>query len=132
MSRQQSTPPQVIETLRAARKAAGFSQAAIGKMLGISPQQYSKYETGANELKSSTLLMLARTLDLGPADLGWTEPRGGQAVTFRPELRELATAWQRVKSDRVRKELLAAITAIAEEAEALGPLNSDGIVAAAE
>jgi transcriptional regulator with XRE-family HTH domain len=55
-------------TLRLYRKAAGLSQAELGRAAGVSFQQIQKYETGFNRLSVSRLFQLAATLGVEPSD----------------------------------------------------------------
>lgn len=52
------------ERLKAARKAAGFSQSAIAKLLFISQQAYAKYETGAASPNPETLAKITAILNV--------------------------------------------------------------------
>lgn len=55
--------------LRHIRNVRGLTQEDIGKVVGVSFQQIQKYERGTNRISSSTLILLARALDVSPADL---------------------------------------------------------------
>lgn len=52
------------ERLKAARKAAGFSQSAIARLLFISQQAYAKYETGAASPNPETLAKITAILNV--------------------------------------------------------------------
>lgn len=54
------------ERLEAARRAAGLSQAALGRMLGTTQQQVSTWEHGAAEPKLASRLALADALGVEP------------------------------------------------------------------
>ena len=49
------------------RKALGWSQLALAECVGVSWQQISKYETGANRVSAGRLAELARALNVTPA-----------------------------------------------------------------
>ncbi|HET6629076.1 MAG TPA: helix-turn-helix transcriptional regulator [Woeseiaceae bacterium] len=51
-------------TLRIARKAKGLSQRALARLVGVPQGHISKIENGAVDLRVSTLVELARALDL--------------------------------------------------------------------
>lgn len=53
------------ERLKAARKKAGLTQAAIAQKLHISPQSYAQYEHGSRKPKQDTLNKIADALQLG-------------------------------------------------------------------
>ena len=55
--------------LRRFREARGYSQATMGRAIGLSFQQIQKYESGANRLSASRLILLARALGVEPQDL---------------------------------------------------------------
>lgn len=59
----------VGERLRAARMAAGVSQAELGRLLGVSFQQIQRYERGVNRLPSYAFVALEARLGLAPASL---------------------------------------------------------------
>lgn len=65
--------PTVDETigarLKAKRLARGFTLQHLGGAVGLTYQQVQKYETGRNRVASSTLLALAKALDIHPMDL---------------------------------------------------------------
>lgn len=52
--------------IRAARIAAGMSQAILGSSVGISTQQMQKYETGKDRVAASTLQKIALALRVHP------------------------------------------------------------------
>lgn len=54
----------IVRTLRNAREARGLSQRALGARAGIPQSHISKIEKGAVDLRVSTLIELARVLDL--------------------------------------------------------------------
>lgn len=60
---QQSIQP-LTNALRAAREKKALSQRAFSAMLGIAQGRLSRIETGTTNLRASSLLELARALDL--------------------------------------------------------------------
>lgn len=56
----------LVETLREARRLKGLSQRDLSKKAGLTQAHLSRIESGAIDLKLSTLLELARLLDLEP------------------------------------------------------------------
>lgn len=55
--------------LKARRKAAGITQMAAADALGISWQQYQKYESGKNRLSASRLAAVAEIFRCSPLDI---------------------------------------------------------------
>lgn len=56
----------LIETLREARRLKGWSQRDLSEKAGLTQAHLSRIESGAIDLKLSTMLELARLLDLEP------------------------------------------------------------------
>ena len=54
----------LTDALRAAREKKTLSQRTFSAMLGIAQGRLSRIETGATDLRTSSLLELARALDL--------------------------------------------------------------------
>lgn len=66
------------DRLKAARQDADLTQAAIGLALGIPQKQYSRYETGANEMPLHYLVKVCQILGVSsdyllglPKGLSW-------------------------------------------------------------
>ena len=57
------------KNLRAQRQARGLSQEALGHACGLHRTEISLLERAAREPRLSTIVRLARALDLRPADL---------------------------------------------------------------
>ena len=54
------------EALKEARERKGLSQRALSALSGVGQYQISKFENGAIDLRLSSLIELARALDLEP------------------------------------------------------------------
>jgi transcriptional regulator with XRE-family HTH domain len=67
------------QRLRAYRLAAGMSQAAVGKHLGVTFQQIQKYEKGVNRLSGARLVAVMNLLHVKPEQLLGTDGGGGQS-----------------------------------------------------
>jgi transcriptional regulator with XRE-family HTH domain len=101
--------------LRTLRMAKDVSQAALGKLIGVSCQQIQKYEKGTDRIAASTLQVLAASLRVHPGSFfegDMTSPSGSVPDT-RPVSRQ-AEALQRISNDRLRKHLAALIDQLAE------------------
>lgn len=55
--------------LREIRFAAGMSQVALGKTIGVSFQQVQKYESATNRISASTLYEACQALDVTVASM---------------------------------------------------------------
>ncbi len=54
----------IVETLRARRRAKGLSQRDLGQRVGLPQSHVSKIEKGGTDIKLSSLVEMARALDL--------------------------------------------------------------------
>lgn len=54
----------IAERLKAARAAKGLSQRALAEQAGVPQSHISRIESGAVDLQTSSLIQLARALDL--------------------------------------------------------------------
>ena len=59
----------VGNNLKAARKAKGYTQSEVAKMLQKYQPDYSQYESGQIELDYSKIVFLCNLLDITPNDL---------------------------------------------------------------
>lgn len=55
---------QITKALRAAREGKGLSQRALARLAGVPQSHISKIESGAVDLRLSSLVEIARALDL--------------------------------------------------------------------
>lgn len=58
------TTDSIANILRTAREAKGLSQRALGRLAGVPQSHISKIESGAVDLRLSSLVELARVLDM--------------------------------------------------------------------
>ncbi|WP_269714143.1 helix-turn-helix domain-containing protein [Caulobacter sp. NIBR2454] len=113
--------------IRARRRAAGWSQAALGRRIGVSFQQVQKYESGANRVSAATLHALAAAFEVptasffdglsGPAAAAPARDLAAELLCV-PGGAELAEAFLAIRSPRVRSRLLALAGEIAGTAGA--------------
>lgn len=64
MKKSRFTEQQIARTLRQAREGKGLSQRALSRKAGVPQSHISKIESGAVDLRLSSLIELARVLDL--------------------------------------------------------------------
>lgn len=55
---------EIIEAIKSARKAKGLSQTSFGELIGVPQSHISKIEKGGVDIKLSSLIQIARALDL--------------------------------------------------------------------
>lgn len=56
----------IVEKLRAARKAKGLTQSALGAKMGLPQSHVSQIEAGKTDMRLSSFLEMARLLDMEP------------------------------------------------------------------
>jgi HTH-type transcriptional regulator / antitoxin HipB len=57
---------ELLETIRAQRRNHGLSQSRLGSITGMPQSQLARIETGASDVRLSTLTEIARALELEP------------------------------------------------------------------
>lgn len=119
--------------IRLRRQVLKMSQEKLGESLGVTFQQVQKYERGANRVGASRLYKLSQVLDvpigfffegIAGADVVDSVAEGEQPpITYdfvnSPDGQELITAFARIKSDSVKRQIieLARSFANAQDAE---------------
>ena len=58
------TLEEIVKTLKEARKKKGLSQKTLGNKVGLPQSHISKIERGEVDLQTTSLIQLARTLEL--------------------------------------------------------------------
>jgi len=122
--------------LRLARRLARLSQTEVGQMLGITFQQYGKYETGQNRISAVALHRLASHFQISTewfhasAD---QEPdaHGAHAVLIAPEAAMLLTRFEAIRGRDDRQLLLTLAARLAGRSEA-EPVTPRSTVASAD
>lgn len=101
-----------VRRLRAAR---GLSQTELGQAINVTFQQIQKYESGANRIAASTLVGIARALDVAPNELlmGDTALPAGAAspsvLLTTPGADALLAAYAKLGSETLRRAVLALV-----------------------
>lgn len=115
--------------IRVRRKELGISQERLAEAIGLTFQQVQKYERAANRVSASKLYEMARALKtnigyfyegLGDPATSANRPEGrnpSQEFLMTPEGLELAGAFPRIGSSRVRRRLLDLVRTMVEEEE---------------
>ncbi len=106
----------VGQRLRARRMVMGLSQTAVADKLGISFQQFQKYETGFNRIAAGRLYACAQLLDVAPEYFfeGLEGSDGGTPDETRSdEGTELARAYYSIDDPAQRLKVRKLVQAIA-------------------
>ncbi len=99
---------QIGEAIRVRRKGLGFTQADIADQVGISKQQFQKYEAGDSRLSAALLFRIAIVLGCSPQDLFPGRPKQRVAKVGHNDVMglQLKRAFERIRSKRERKMVL--------------------------
>jgi transcriptional regulator with XRE-family HTH domain len=118
--------------LRYRRLMMDFSQTYLAEQVGLSFQQFQKYEKGANRISASKLHEFAQILDV-PVSYFFedmptkikeaaqtTEPSldDSENPFSEPEVREFVQAYQKIPSGNLRKSIFQAVKAVAKSSAA--------------
>jgi transcriptional regulator with XRE-family HTH domain len=108
----------IAQRIKQRRLALGLSQMQVAAALGVTYQQFQKYEKGTNRVAGSRLQALAAALQMSIADLLGEE--GDDASLIIPELSRddyrLLAAFGKLPTD-MRKSLLGVVESLASEVE---------------
>jgi len=111
------------------REFLRLSQEKLGSQLDVSFQQVQKYENGKNRISVEQLLDIARILDTDPgffyaglansgaAQSGFSERQSAIYPEDSREGHELHTAFMRIKSKKVRRNIVDLVKAVADGAK---------------
>ena len=123
--RSSSIDAHVGARVRMRRLLLDMSQGDVAQKLGITYQQFQKYEAGINRISSSKLQQIADILQVAPSFFfeELPQPDGGDASS-RPEWRlmkfmatsegvSLAKAFRRVREPAVRRAIVMLVAEIA-------------------
>lgn len=115
------------QRVRARRIEIGMSQEKLANTLGVTFQQVQKYEKGVNRIAASRLFAIAGALDvpisrlfegIAPARQRGVAEEGGDIlheVLSTPEGAEAMALFGVIKSQRVRRRVVALVRAVADE-----------------
>lgn len=119
----QSVDLYVAARIAARRSAMGLSQAAVARRLGVSTQQFQKYETGANRISASRLSEIALCLGIPPGDLfpEAEQPRAAEdlfadsmrRMTATSDGQSVALAFPAIRDRAVRQAVARIVEALA-------------------
>lgn len=99
--------------LKLARKRVKYSQAELGRAVGITYQQVQKYESGVDRLSTSRLLQMARVMEIDPTELLPLHEGEGIAVALDDDALKLLADFKRIDDPAARRAAQQAVQAIA-------------------
>lgn len=118
--------------VRRLRVARGLSQTELGQAINVTFQQIQKYEAGTNRIAASTLLRIARALDVAPVELLTgdglpvaLDPAARPSLLSTPGAEALLAAYARLGSENLRRAVLSLVREMNGERGAPTPENSD-------
>lgn len=98
----------VVDEIRIAR---GLSRSDIGKHLGVSHQQSSKYLKGTNKISAAMLEKLAEILDVDITDILESKPSNNPVKRLALEMNR---EFEKIKSPEMQKKLADLIREVAK------------------
>ena len=105
------------KNIRTRRSLMGFSQAALGKHLGITFQQVQKYETGNNSVSPARLMQLSQIFSCGVAELFRELPPAGHEAALPDPSRKaihLIENFERIDDAILQKQICDLVRSIAD------------------
>lgn len=85
------------------RLQAGWSQERLSEQIGVSPQQFQKYETGKNMMNTEKLQLAAQALSV-PIQALFTEPEEKMPVGVSEQL--LLDSYRTIPSEKLKENIL--------------------------
>lgn len=85
------------------RLQAGWSQERLSEQIGVSPQQFQKYETGKNMMNTEKLQLVASALSV-PIQALFTEPEEKMPVGVSEQL--LLDSYRTIPSEKLKENIL--------------------------
>lgn len=109
------------QTIRLGRKRAGKSQEEAAGFLGVSFQQFQKYEKGTNRIPMDRLFSLSKYLGIPQSEIFRTGEMSSEQKKLRDsldslggrEFQDLIEVWTQIKDRRIRMKTLELIKNIA-------------------
>ena len=89
--------------LRTLRQQAGWSQERLSEMIGVSPQQFQKYESGKNMMNTEKLQMVANALSI-PIQALFTDTDENIPVGVSEQL--LLDSYRAIPNQRLQENIL--------------------------
>ena len=97
--------------LRYYRQKAGLSQERLSELVGVSPQQFQKYETGKNMLNTEKLQLVAQALSI-PVQALFTEQNEDIPVGVSEQL--LLCAYRAIPNRKLQENILEIVVSVSK------------------
>jgi transcriptional regulator with XRE-family HTH domain len=106
---------EIAKRIRALRLERGLTQVELGNFLGVTFQQFQKYERGVNRVSAGRLQRIASVLDVpvtffftGVHEQGTTNGSSDSEFDFfqKGDTLQMARAYSRIKERSIRRTLL--------------------------
>lgn len=94
---------EIGQRLRMLRQQAGWSQERLSELIGVSPQQFQKYESGRNMMNTEKLQMVASSLSI-PVQALFSEPEESMPVGVSEQL--LLDSYRAIPNKRLQENIL--------------------------
>lgn len=98
--------------IRQLRRSCGMAQQEAADQLGISYQQFQKYETGQNRISAASLELLAEVFKV-PVDRFFIKPSPLDYSLDKVSMR-LIRLYESIRNDKLQRHLLASAEIFAE------------------
>jgi len=105
---------QIGEKIRKLRLTKGLSQKDLAKYVGVTYQQIQNYEKGKSKIPVDRLIRIAEVLEVS-LDYFLKEFNNNHDKVPESELALLNTYYKSISSEKVRKQILSLLRALAEE-----------------
>jgi len=105
---------QIGEKIRRLRLTKGLSQKELANYVGVTYQQIQNYEKGKSKIPVDRLIKIAEALEVS-LDYFLKEFDNNHEKVPESELALLKTYYKSISSERVRKQILSLLHALAEE-----------------
>lgn len=89
--------------LRMLRQQAGWSQERLSELIGVSPQQFQKYESGKNMMNTEKLQQVANALSI-PIQALFSETNDSLPVGVSEQL--LLDSYRAIPNQRLQENIL--------------------------
>jgi len=98
--------------LRMLRQQAGWSQERLSEQIGVSPQQFQKYETGKNMMNTEKLQLVAQALSI-PIQALFTEPDDNMPVGVSEQL--LLDSYRGIPNKKLQENILEIVVSVSSK-----------------